>query len=96
MRGLRAWGLRQDSPRTYLINRNDRNRTTSSGAKALDLIGPDVGAEAPTPAALIYEMTSSHIPLRGGVPLVRSCRTFLQRAHLRWQVTRKGLGHPVL
>ena len=37
--------------RTYLINRNDRKRTTSSGAKAQFLLAFNVGAKAPTPSA---------------------------------------------
>ena len=45
--------------RTYLMNRNDRNGTNSSGAKAQFLHGPNVGAETPTPVASIYE-TASH------------------------------------
>ena len=45
--------------RTYLMNRNDRNGTNSSGAKAQFSHGPNVGAEAPTPVAPVHEMTSS-------------------------------------
>ena len=41
---------------TYLINTNEGNKTISSGAKAQFLPQLSVGAEAPTPGALIYEI----------------------------------------
>jgi hypothetical protein len=37
-------------------------RRVSSGAKAQFLLGFNVGAEAPTPVATIYEMASSESP----------------------------------
>jgi TolB protein len=45
--------------RTYLINRNEGRKTTSSGAKAQFLLGLTVGAEAATPVAPIDEIASS-------------------------------------
>ena len=45
--------------RSYLINSNEGDKTISSGAKAQFLPELSVGAEAPTPVALIYEIASS-------------------------------------
>ena len=44
--------------RNHFTSRSDRTRTISSGAKAQRLPEVNVGAEAPTPGAPIYEMTS--------------------------------------
>jgi uncharacterized protein len=44
--------------RTCLLDASDRRRTTFSGAKAQFLLGFNVGANAPTPAASIYHMAS--------------------------------------
>jgi len=46
--------------RSCLINGRGAKRRASSGAKAQSLLGLNVGAEAPTPVATIYEMASSN------------------------------------
>ena len=58
----------ESSTRSHLINRNKRNKTISSGAKAQFLADLSVGAEAPTPATLIYEIASRGQTPQTGVP----------------------------
>ena len=58
--------------RSCLINRSEGNKTISSGAKAQPLPELTVGAEAPTPGALIYEIVSRRnlLSLLAGLLLV--------------------------
>jgi hypothetical protein len=61
----RLIGIRPHRSRSYRINRNGEKKTISSGAKAQPLLDLNVGAKAPTPSGLIYEMTSRKC--KGGV-----------------------------
>jgi len=45
--------------RSHLINVERTERSISSGAKAHFFLAFDVGAKAPTPQALFYEMAST-------------------------------------